>query len=294
MSEIKQYTITLPDGRDLDVVEAGIENGPAVIVHNGTPQSAGLFKEHIEDASEKGLRLISYGRPGYGASTRQSERTVASAAKDTAELATALGIERFATWGISGGGPHALACAALLSDRVVAAACLAGIAPYNAEDLEFLAGMGEDNVEEFGAAIEGEGKLKPYLEEQRTAILSSTPEEMAAHMSTLLSDADKAVFTGSFGEQLAQLFHGSLKTGIYGWFDDDLAFTKDWGFSLSDIKVPLQIWQGEQDLMVPYSHGEWLSKHIPQAESHLNQVDGHLTLYLNRIPEVHAWIIKHF
>lgn len=294
MSEPKHYTITLPDGRELDVVEAGKENGPAVIVHNGTPQAAGFFKEHIEDAIEKGLRLISYGRPGYGGSTRQLGRKVASAAYDTADLATALGIERFATWGISGGGPHALACSALLGDRVVAAACLAGVAPYNAEGLDFMAGMGEDNVEEFSAALEGEGQLKPFLEEQKTAILSSTPEELAAHMSTLLSEADKAVFTGFFGEQLAHLFQGALRSGISGWFDDDLAFTKDWGFSLSDIRVPLQIWQGEQDLMVPYSHGEWLSKHIPQAESHLNQVDGHLTLYLNRIPEVHAWILKHF
>lgn len=151
MTELRRYTVTLQDGRDLEVVEAGNPQSPAVIVHNGTPTGAGLIAEHARDAVERGLRLINYGRPGYGKSTRQRGRTVASAARDTAELADALGIHRFATWGISGGGPHALACAALLGDRVVAAASLAGVAPYGATGLNFLAGMGDDNVDEFSA-----------------------------------------------------------------------------------------------------------------------------------------------
>jgi pimeloyl-ACP methyl ester carboxylesterase len=290
----KRSVVTLPDGRKLEVVEAGNENSPVIILHNGTPSAAGLIQEHVENAVDQGLRLISYGRPGYGASTRNPGRTVASAAQDTADLADALGIDRFATWGISGGGPHALSCAALLGDRVVGAACLAGVAPYDAEGLDFMAGMGQDNVEEFGAAVEGEAKLTQYLEGQVPGFLAASPQEVAEHMSTLLSEPDKAVFTGAFGEQLAQLMQDALKKGIYGWLDDDLAFVKNWGFSLSDIKVPLQIWQGTHDLMVPYSHGEWLSKHISQAESYLNDVDGHLTLYVNRIPEVHAWLKSKF
>ena len=286
--------MTLSDGRNLEVVEAGKKHWPAIIVHNGTPSGAGLIREHVADAVARELRIISYGRPGYGQSTRHPGRSVASAAEDTAKLADALGIERFATWGISGGGPHALACAALLGDRVVAAASLAGVAPYDATGLNFLAGMGEDNVTEFGAAIQGATALSAYLEPQVPALLGQDPEVMAEHMSTLLSGPDREVFTGSFGEQLAQIMQDSLRTGFFGWLDDDLAFVKSWGFNPSAIKVPVQIWQGEQDLMVPFSHGQWLAQAIPQADVHLSANDGHLTVWVNRVPEVHAWLSSHF
>lgn len=292
--EQRRHVVTLPDGRDIEVVEAGNVNSPAIIVHNGTPSAAGLIKEHAEDAVERCLRIISYGRPGYGASTRQPGRSVASAAQDTADLADALGIERFATWGISGGGPHALACAALLQDRVVAAACLAGVAPFDAKGLDFMAGMGEDNVQEFSAAIEGEASLTNYLEPQVSPMLEATPQDMAEYMSTLLSGPDQAAFTGAFGEQLAENMQDALRNGIYGWLDDDLAFAKPWGFSPLEIQIPLQIWQGVHDLMVPFSHGKWLAKHIPQADIHLSEEDGHLTLYVRRVPEVHAWLASKF
>lgn len=294
MTEQKRYLVTVQDGRKLEVVEAGDPQAPAVIVHNGTPSGAGLFQEHIKDAVEQGLRIISYGRPGYGDSTRNPHRTVADAAKDTADVANALGIHRFATWGISGGGPHSLACAALLGDRVVATACLAGVAPYDADGLEFLAGMGEDNVEEFSAAVRGESDLYDYLSPQVPALLGQSAQAMAEHMNTLLSEADRAVFTGAFGEQLAQLMQDALRTGVDGWVDDDLAFARPWGFDLAGIRVPLQIWQGKQDLMVPFSHGRWLGAHLPDADLHLTDEDGHLTLYRKRIPEVHAWLKAHF
>lgn len=113
-------------------------------------------------------------------------------------------------------------------------------------------------------------------------------------MSTLLSSADRAVFTGSFGTQLAGLMQEAVREGVYGWLDDDLAFTQPWGFSVSSIEVPVQIWQGEHDLMVPFSHGSWLAQHIADAEVHLTPVDGHLTLYVNRVPEVHGWLARHF
>lgn len=293
MTEILRYTVTLQDGRDLEVVEAGNPQSPVIIVHNGTPTGAGLIAEHAQDAIERGLRIINYGRPGYGKSTRQRGRTVAAAARDTAELADILGIERFATWGISGGGPHALACAALLTHRVAAAASLAGVAPYTATGLDFLAGMGDDNVDEFSAALRGEDALTSYLQSQVPALINQDALALAKHMSTLLSSVDRAVFTGSFGTQLAALMQDAVREGIDGWLDDDIAFTQPWGFSVSSIEVPLQIWQGEQDLMVPFNHGSWLSQHIPQAEAHLTPVDGHLTLYVHRVQEVHAWLAAH-
>lgn len=293
MTEQTFYEIQLPDGRFLEVADAGIQTGPAIIVHNGTPQAAGLLGLHIQDAIERGFRIISYGRPGYGKSTRHRGRSVASAAKDTADLADALGINRFATWGMSGGGPHALACAALLGDRVVAAATLAGVAPYLVDSLDFMEGMGQDNVEEFGTALKGEKALTTYLEEQAEAFLDASPEGIAEHMHTLLSPPDKAVFTGEFGVQLASSMQKGVD-GVFGWLDDDLAFTKDWGFSPSSIQVPLQIWQGSHDLMVPYNHGKWLVKHIPQAEAHLSDEDGHLTLAVTRISDIHTWLGSHF
>lgn len=293
MFEQRSRLVALPDGRKLEVVEAGDPKSPAVIVHNGTPQGAGFVQEHVEDAVIRGLRIVSYARPGYGKSTRHPGRNVASAAQDTAYLADALGIGAFATWGVSGGGPHALACAALLGDRVVAAACLAGVAPFNAEGLDFMAGMGRDNVEEFTAALKGEAALAEYLEPQVPALLNTDPETLAVHMESLLSAHDRAVLVGEIGRQIAALIQDGLKNGVYGMVDDDLAFVSPWGFSPSDIRRPLQIWQGEHDLMVPYSHGQWLADHIPGADVHLSPEDGHLTLVAHRIPQVHAWLASH-
>ena len=140
-----------PAGRTLGVYEAGDPGGHPVLVHHGTPAHGALFAPWEDDARGKGIRLVGYDRPGYGASSPDPERSVASAAADAAAIADALGIDRFATWGVSGGGPHALACAALLGERVVAVASLAGIAPFDAPGLNWFAGMGESNLVEFGA-----------------------------------------------------------------------------------------------------------------------------------------------
>src|SRR5437016_2989692 len=145
-------SVTTADGRVLTVREAGNPRGVPVLAHAGTPGSSLLYEPHVRDAEEKGIRLISYDRPGYGGSTRQPGRNVADCAVDVEAVCDALGIERFCVWGISGGGPHALATAALLPQRVAAAAALASVAPCDAEGLDFFAGMGEQNIEEFGAA----------------------------------------------------------------------------------------------------------------------------------------------
>ena len=294
MAEQRRLAVSLPDGRALEVVEAGDAGAPAVIVHNGTPSGAGLFEEHVQDALARGLRIISYGRPGYGRSTRSPGRSVASAAQDTAQLADALGIDRFATWGISGGGPHALAGAALLPDRVVAAASLAGVAPYGAEGLDFLDGMGQDNLDEFGAALRSERDLRAYLEPQVPTMVDADPASMAEHMRTLLSPPDRAVFSSGLGLELVRLLQDGMRASIDGWVDDDLAFARPRGFRLEEVRVPLQIWQGPHDLMVPYAHGEWLAQEIPAAEAHLSPDDGHITLYARRVPEVQTWLASHF
>jgi pimeloyl-ACP methyl ester carboxylesterase len=155
---------------------------------------------------------------------------------------------------------------------------IAGVAPYEAEGLDFLAGMGEDNVVEFGAALEGEEPLRRYLDGERPALLDATPEGIIGALSSLLPEVDRAVITDEFGEDLAAGIREAVRTGVDGWLDDDLAFTQPWGFGLDEIRVPTAIWQGSEDLMVPFAHGRWLAAHLPSAAAHLEQGQGHLSV----------------
>lgn len=287
-------TIATSDGRTLTVREGGDPGGVPVLVHNGTPSSGLLYEPHLRDAEARGIRLFSYDRPGYGGSTRKKGRAVADCAEDVAAVCDALGVERFCVWGVSGGGPHALATAALLPDRVAAAASLAPVAPYDAEGLDFYEGMGEQNIEEFGAIFEGEDALLAVLERDRADLLAATPDELVELWATLLGPADLEVSTGSSAAYLLENTRIALKSGVAGWFDDDVAFAHPWGFDLAAIRVPVLHWQGEQDKFVPLGHGVWLSQHIPNVESRITAEDGHLTLVERRVPEVHAWLLERY
>lgn len=286
-----EATVRAKDGRELRIVEAGTADGLAVLVHNGTPMSRLLFRPCVEDAEQRGIRLIGYDRPGYGGSTPHPGRNVADAARDVATIADALDIDRLATWGISGGGPHALACAALLPERVVAAASLASLAPYPAEGLDWFAGMGEANVAEFGLTLEGREALEPFLRHERDAMLAAGPAGLAEAMRTLLSPADHAVFTGETADYMFEAFRAGNEERLDGWLDDDLAFAKPWGFELEQIEVPVLLWQGAEDRFVPFAHGEWLSRRIPAVDARLSRDDGHLTLLVRRLGEVHGWLV---
>jgi pimeloyl-ACP methyl ester carboxylesterase len=285
------HDVAGPAGRTLRVVEAGRPDGVPVLVHHGTPGGWNLPASAVADAETRGLRLIGYDRPGYGASETQPGRAVADCAADVAAIADALEIPRFVSWGMSGGGPHVLACAALLRTRVAAVASLSGVAPFEAEGLDWMAGMGEGNVAEFGAAVEGADCLQPLLEHEAQAMLGASPEEVATAMRSVLSPPDLAAFDGDIGDWIYDSVHNGLEGGIDGWRDDDLAFVKPWGFALDAIAVPVLIVQGHQDLMVPPTHGEWLAAHVPGAESRIRPDEGHLTS-LRAIGEVHAWLLE--
>jgi pimeloyl-ACP methyl ester carboxylesterase len=282
------------DGRTLAVADAGNESGPAVVVNHGTPGSRLLWRELIEDAEARGMRLIGYDRPGYGGSDPQPGRTAADAAGDVGAIADALGIEKLAVEGGSGGGPHALACAALLPDRVVAVASLAGVAPYPAEGLDWLDGMGQDNLDEFAATLAGREALERYLGKKVSEMLTAEPKAIAEALLSLLSPPDRAVLTG----ELAEYFHEATRVGVEeqldGWIDDDFVFVNPWGYRLEDIRVPVQLWHGAHDRFVPIAHGRWLAERIPGVDAHLTDEDGHLTIQLRRIGEVHAWLLEHF
>jgi pimeloyl-ACP methyl ester carboxylesterase len=189
-----------------------------------------------------------------------------------------LGADRCVTAGWSGGGPHALAMAALLPERTAGALLIASVAPYEAEGLDFLAGMGEGNVEEFGAALEGEARLRPILDRELPGMRDADGPSLIDAMSTLLPAVDRALLTEDFGDALAANFYEGLRSGVDGWLDDDLAFTRPWGFDLASISVPTLLWQGAEDLMVPFAHGVWLADHVAGVKAHLLEGEGHLSV----------------
>jgi pimeloyl-ACP methyl ester carboxylesterase len=291
---MKGHLVRTSDGRVLNVGEGGDRRGKPIFALHGTPGSIMLYGPHVKDASKRGIRLISYDRSGYGGSSPHPGRKVADAAKDVAAIADSLGLERFAVWGISGGGPHALACAALIQGRVVAVASLASPAPYPSPGLDWLSNQGEDNVAEWKASMAGPGQLGRYLEPQREQILEAKPAEIVRMWKSLIPPVDEAVFSGRLGQFLASNMKEGLRSGYEGWRDDDLAFVSDWGFKPSAISVPLLLWQGKHDKMVPYAHGQWLAEHINGVDARLSPDDGHLTLFERRVTETHVWLLKHF
>lgn len=287
---VADHVVEASDGRRLHVIERGAAGGLAVIGHHGTPGSAQIRPQHAELALERGARLIAFDRAGYGRSDADPGRRVADVAADVDAIADALGLDRFVTWGASGGGPHALACGALL-ERCAAVATVAGLAPFGAEGLHFLDGMGEENVVEFGNAVKGRAALEPYLAEMTPELMASDPEEVSEVLRTVLSPPDVAVFTSELGELIVQGFKAGLAPGPEGWIEDDLAFTSGWGFSLDDLTVPVLLLQGELDLMVPPGHGRWLAGHIPGVDARILPGDGHLTLTVTRMPEILDWLL---
>jgi pimeloyl-ACP methyl ester carboxylesterase len=280
MSESGQ--VRLPDGRRLDVRVSGRAGAVPLVYHHGTPGAATPTRVLQRAVHTRGLRLVTMSRPGYGNSSPQPGRSVADVAADTAAVLAAIGAERCLVAGWSGGGPHALACAARLG-ATAGALVIAGVAPYGADGLDWMAGMGSDNVAEFSAAVRGEDELRPYLLDQREQLKDVTAAGIIASLESLLPDVDRAVLTGEFGEDMAASFHEALREGVEGWLGDDLAFTKPWGFDLEEISVPAMIWQGTADLMVPFAHGRWLASRVPGALAHLEDGEGHLSISIGAL-----------
>ncbi len=283
---IERRLVSLPDGRDIDVLTTGPEDGLPLVVHGGTPSGLVVDTRVAAAARERGLRYVETARPGYEGSTPRPGRRVRDVAADVAAVLDALGAGAFVSIGMSGGGPHSLACAALLPGRCLAAASIAGVGPYGVAGLDFLAGMGPENVTEFGFALQGAEALTPYLEREAEPLREVTGDEIAAALGGLISGADAQVLTGDFAAELAASCRAAVREGIAGWRDDDLAFAADWGFSLDALAGRAAIWQGDQDRMVPFAHGQWLAAHIPGARVHLEPGAGHLTMTLTAIDRI--------
>jgi pimeloyl-ACP methyl ester carboxylesterase len=287
-----QRTVRTPDGRTLAVEEGGDLAGRPVLIHMGTPNSRRLYGPHERDAADRGLRLICYDRPGYGESSPQPGRSVADCANDVRAICAELGIDRLGMWGISGGGPHVLACAALLPDLLVAAASLASAAPLDAEGLDYFDGMGQDNVDDTRLYLADEAAARAKADDDRESFLAASPDDLSAEMASLISPTDAAVLTGELAKFLAFSMKDGLAPGVQGWWDDYCIINR-WGFELADISVPVLLLHGRHDKFVPFGHGEWLAAHIPGVEARLSENDGHLTLFEHTVPEVHAWLADH-
>jgi pimeloyl-ACP methyl ester carboxylesterase len=278
--------VRVADGRDIQFLTAGPEDGRPLVVHEGTPVGLVLNSRLGAAAAERGLRIVQVARPGYEQSTSQPGRRVADIASDVAAVLDDLGSDTFVSIGFSGGGPHSIACAALLPGRCLAAASVAGVGPYGVDGLDFLVGMGPENVEEFSLAIQGEEALTPFLEKDAVVLRNITGEQIVGALAGLISGADAAVLTGEFADSLAAGLRSAVSNGVAGWRDDDLAFAADWGFWPDAQAAPITIWQGDQDNMVPFAHGQWLAAHIPGARVHLEPGAGHLTMTVTAIDRI--------
>lgn len=269
--------VLLDDGRTLrvhDTADGTATNSFTVVWHHGSPQTGALLAPLAEAAAERGIRLISYGRPSYGGSTPRPGRDVGSAASDVAQLADALGVGRFATMGASGGGPHALACAARLPERVVAVATLATLAPREADGLDWYAGMAGD-----GASLRA-------AERGRDA--RALFEETNEFDPTSFTDRDYAALDGAWSSLGNDVGEASA-AGPDGIIDDDIAYVTPWGFDAADIAAPVLLVHGGQDRVVPPGHSEWLLRHCPDAELWLRPGESHISI-LDAAPLAMDWL----
>ena len=278
--------VSCSDGRGLEYATLGEPTGSTVFFHHGTPGSNRLVRTLEPLVRDGSLFLVSMSRAGYGLSTRLEGRDVASVVDDVRTVLDALGRTQYLSMGWSGGGPHALACAALDAPRCVGVLSLAGFAPYDA-DFDWTAGMGEENIEEFAAANQSAAAHQSLIEREADKFSVTSADTVIADFGGLFSEPDKAALAeeSSRVEFSAGLAHG-FADGWRGFYDDDCALMKQWGFDVSSITVPASLWFGGQDFMVPASHGQWLASHIDGSRVQYFDGDGHLSLLTNHVDEL--------
>ena len=168
----------------------------------------------------------------------------------------------------------------------MACATTAGVGPFDEDGLDFLAGMAQENIDELGAAVEGADALEEFLQIDAEKLRGATASDISDALGGLVSPVDVRALTGAFAEHAVAMLHESISTGIWGWFDDDMAFVRPWGFDVAEITVPVTVWQGAQDRMVPFAHGQWLAANVAGAKARLLEDEGHLSLILGSFPEI--------
>lgn len=273
--------VTTSDGRRLEYLTGGDEDGFPFLFHRGTPSAALVFGPMWRAAERAGLRLVTYSRPGYGASTPRAsdaEPTMADDVADSMLLLDALGMDEFVTLGWSGGAPRALTCAGLRPDRCRAVVSLAGVAPDGMPGLDFTLGMGEENVRDLELCRNGREAYRPQAEADAVEMSAVTGDQIVASFGDLVNEVDAAALTGEIAEFVAASSRYAVHQGSIGYLEDNLQIVRPWGVDLSRLRVPVAVWQGAHDRMVPPGHGEWLAATIPGARMHLLPDEGHISL----------------
>ena len=286
---ILKHTVRTADGRRLSTQSSGDPDGRPVFLLHGTPGSR--LGPHPRSAvlHRLGVRLISFDRPGYGGSDRLAGRRVADAAADVLALADTYELEKFAVVGRSGGGPHALACAALLPERTTRAAVLVGIAPHGADGLDWFDGMAQSNVIEFTAAARGYEDIVAHTKAMADAVRAN-PSSLLATLHAELPDSDRRVVADrGIRSMLLETYAEALRTSDYGWVDDALAFCSPWGFDPATVTVPVLLWHGASDVLSPASHARWLADRIPSAAVVVQAGAAHFGA-LDVLPDILRWL----
>ncbi len=279
--QTERAVVRTSDGRRLSVTMYGSKSGIPLLFYPGTPADAGGgFPWLIEAAVSRGMFVVTYARPGYAGSTRLRNRTVASAATDSARVLDVLGISRSLTLGWSGGGPHALAAAILLPERCMAASTIASLAPHRG-DPRWFEGMGQENVEEFSDALQGVEVLLPRLEREARQLEQADAGSIAGAVGDgLVSPVDRAfLWHRRNSDALIDMSRAAVSSGVDGWLDDVLALIKPWGISLQSNSTPVTLWHGLDDWMIPRSHSEMLAAELPRARTRLLPDHGHFSIW---------------
>jgi len=274
-------SVSTADGRKIEVLTAGNPHGYPWLWIPGSPSAAAHYPRLDDLAARLDLRIVTWSRPGYGdSSPRAASSHGPRMIDDIPDIETILdaeGIEEFIVVGWSGGGPRALACAAMLPEQCRAAATLASLAPFDADGLDWMAGMGPGNVADFGAALEGAEAYGAFKETYFLPMTAASVDQFAAGLAMLLTPSDDITHLPGLARWLTEMTHRAGAQGVIGARDDGLALVAPWGFDLTSIAVPVAIWAGGKDATVPFAHGKWLAANVPTAVPHLREDAGHIT-----------------
>ncbi|WP_406389037.1 alpha/beta fold hydrolase [Streptomyces sp. NBC_00887] len=282
--------VRVADGRHLMVERQGDPRGRPVFLLHGMPGSRLGPAPRGMILYQRKMQLIAYDRPGYGGSDRLAGRRVVDVVEDVRAIADSLGLERFAVVGRSGGAPHALACAAMMPERVTRTAALVGLAPWDAEGLDWFEGMAASNVLAYSAAAaDPDGLAESFI--SRSAEIRQDPVRLLDDLRRELTDSDRIVVNDAgIRTMLLANYREGLRTSAYGWIDDAIAFCRPWGFDPADIKGPVMLWHGEKDVFSPVGHSRWLAEQIPGVTAVMEPAAAHFDA-LSVLPEVLNWLL---
>jgi len=285
--------VVTPDGRELCVELGGDPDGRAILGFQGSPSGRRMMDEWLDGARMDGVLLISYDRPGYGDSTSNPSRTVRDCASDVRAIASALGVQRLAVWGVSGGAPHALACAALLDGLVCGCVVFSSLAPFEEHGLDWFDDMGCDLVADAQLLLDSPEAAREAWKKFRVDLLDLSSEQIELRAQKLPT-ADMAAISYFRRWLLATNFEDAFAPGIEGKWEDGCAYLSPWEIDLEAIRVPVRLWHGMSDDVVPMQHSLWLDGRIPTSELHSARGEGHLSVFINHLVESQTWLLEQF